>query len=65
VVELTRACFGKAQWGAMWKLVQVRELPGECHIEPEPEPEAEPEPVADAAAEPAEDDLADDVDEYA
>jgi hypothetical protein len=27
VLELSRACFGKTTFGAMWKLVQIQALP--------------------------------------
>lgn len=61
-LDLRRVCFGRAEWGAMWRLVQLRTLPdGECVVALDDEGPGEEDPEA-----PGDDpDLADSVDEFA
>ena len=36
VLELTRVCFGRHEYGATWKLVQLQVVPTQCLIDDEP-----------------------------
>ncbi|KAI3432506.1 hypothetical protein D9Q98_004055 [Chlorella vulgaris] len=61
VLDLVRVCFGKSEWGAMWRLSQVQALPtAVCLLTEEPTvtEEATPEVVTD------DEDLAAAIDEY-
>lgn len=49
VLELARVCFGRAEWGGMWRVVQVRACET-CHI-PDADPEESEEDLADAVEE--------------
>lgn len=61
VLELARVCFGRAEFGAVWRLTQVQRVAASpCLITPEPEQPDDP-AEADLGEE---DDLADAVEDY-
>lgn len=61
VLDLARVCFGRAEFGGIWRLRQVQLVP-DAALQLTPEP-AGPDPDAAGPAEP-EDDLAEGVDEF-
>lgn len=42
VLELSRVCFGRHEYGATWKLVQLQLVPTACLIKDEAEPDDDP-----------------------
>ena len=48
ILELTRVCFGKHEYGANWKITQLQCVPTECLIETEDVPEDIPEEASDS-----------------
>lgn len=59
VLELSRVCFGRAEWGGMWRLVQIQVCNQACLIDHE-----DPEDAEDAEDAEDSEDLADVVEEY-
>lgn len=55
VMELSRICFGRHEYGATWKVTQVQLVPVECLIHDEPVDEDMP---------PMDDDISSDIDDF-